>query len=302
MDYPAELDPVGADVQIFNPYIEFPPEPGSSSSLYPSYGTPGYQSTSYAIDGMPVTADRFLEEVSTWFGSGLGYATLQSNVIRSRQIVGWRRLYWEFIDTENLPNPEDIIGVLLTPGHGPLYYAPIFNNSWAFSSTIIPQHIPQNPAPITVRYMSQKYVKDFLKGLQEAEKRLQKADCAKLFGKLAADLVTMLENTEYQVLAFKNGAPKYDSATGETTVTGAQTNSPTSVFINEKGPFFNNRMFVIGKSGLQTLDANSGLHGKEFSALLLLHELGHQTGIFGSDAGNQKLNDQYTQQVRKACF
>jgi YD repeat-containing protein len=161
---------------------------------------------------------------------------------------------------------------------------------------------PQNPAPITVRYMTQKYVNDFLRALQEAEKRLQKADCAKLFGKSAADLVNMLENTEYRVLAFKDGAPRYDSATGETTVIGAQTNSPSSVFINEKGPFFNNRMLVIGKTGLQTLDLNSGLHGKEFSALLLLHELGHQTGIFGSDAGNQKLNDKYTQQVRKACF
>jgi hypothetical protein len=88
----------------------------------------------------------------------------------------------------------------------------------------------------------------------------------------------------------------------DVSVTGAQTNSPTSVFINDKGPFFNNRMFVQGKSGLQTLDSNSGLTGAQFGALLLLHELGHQTGIFGFDAGNQKLNREYTRRVQRACF
>lgn len=161
---------------------------------------------------------------------------------------------------------------------------------------------PQNPVPITVRHMNQKYVKDFLKALQEAEKRLQKADCAKLFGKSATDLVNMLENTEYRVLTLASGGPKYDPNTGEVSVVGAQTNSPTSVFINDKGPFFNNQMFVPGKSGLQNLDLNSGLRGAQFGALLLLHEPGHQTEIFGSDAGNQKLNREYTRRVQKACF
>ena len=175
-DYPAELDPVGADVQIFNPYIEFPPEPGSSTSLYPSYGTPGYQSTSYAIDGMPVTADRFLEEVSTWFGSGLGYAMLQSNVIRSRQIVGWRHLPRpnprphlilqggprepEWIPGQQ--NPENILGVLFT-NEGIEFYAPIFNTSWAFSSTIIPQNhrvLLSNETVDTLRTNLEKFLED----------------------------------------------------------------------------------------------------------------------------------------------
>jgi len=147
--------------------------------------------------------------------------------------------------------------------------------------------------------MNQKYVKGFLKALSEAEKRLQKSKCAALFGLSSADLVKMLENTEYRVAS---GGPTYDSNTREVSVVAAQTNSSTSVFINDKGSFFNNQMFVLGKSGLQSLDFNSGLRGAEFGALLLLHELGHQTGIFGSDAGNQKLNRQYTRQVQKACF
>ena len=149
--------------------------------------------------------------------------------------------------------------------------------------------------------MNQKYVKDFQKALTEAEKRLQKADCAKLFGKSAADLVNMLENTEYRVLTLASGGPTYDSNTGEVSVVGAQTNSSTSVFINDKGPFFNQTPFVPGK-GITTLDFGSNLRGAQFGALLLLHELGHQTGIFGSDAGNQKLNREYTRRVQKACF
>jgi RHS repeat-associated protein len=161
---------------------------------------------------------------------------------------------------------------------------------------------PQNVAPITVRYMNQKYVKDFQKVLNDAQKRLQKPDCAKLFGKSAADLISILENTEYRVLPLASGGPKYDPSTGKVSVEGAQTNSPTSVFINSKGPFFNNQMFVPGKSGLQVLDFGSGLRGTQFGALLLLHELGHQTGIFGSDAGNYNLNRQYTRQVQNACF
>src|SRR5678815_1226920 len=96
---------------------------------------------------------------------------------------------------------------------------------------------PQNQAPITVRYMDQKYIKDFLKALDEAKKRLAKPDCAKLFGKSSADLIKMLENTEYRVNDL--GSPKYDSTTDTVSVVGAQTNSATSVWINEKGPFFN---------------------------------------------------------------
>ncbi len=61
-------------------------------------------------------------------------------------------------------------------------------------------------------------------------------------------------------------------------------------------------MFVPGKSGLQILDMGTGLSGTKFGALLLLHELGHQVGIFGKDAGNEKVNRGYTQQVLDACF
>jgi hypothetical protein len=72
--------------------------------------------------------------------------------------------------------------------------------------------------------MNQKYVKPFLEALGEAKKLLQDTTCAQLFGKSTADLISLLESTEYRVLAFASGGPKYDSRTGTITVTGAQTN------------------------------------------------------------------------------
>ena len=147
--------------------------------------------------------------------------------------------------------------------------------------------------------MNQKYIKDFLKALDEAKKRLAKPDCAKLFGKSSADLIKMLENTEYRVNDL--GSPKYDSTTDTVSVVGAQTNSATSVWINEKGPFFNQNIFVPGK-GLTTLDFKTGYRGDKFGSLLLLHELGHQAGVFGPDANNQTQNRANTDAVKKACF
>ncbi|MCP9496801.1 MAG: hypothetical protein MSG64_20380 [Pyrinomonadaceae bacterium MAG19_C2-C3] len=58
----------------------------------------------------------------------------------------------------------------------------------------------------------------------------------------------------------------------------------------------------IPGAGFKTLDFGTGLRGADFGALLLLHELGHAVGIFGPDAGNQKLNKKYTDQVIKNCF
>jgi hypothetical protein len=160
---------------------------------------------------------------------------------------------------------------------------------------------PQKTSPD--KYISDKYKKQFNAALTEAEKRLIKEKCAKLFGKTAQDLIAMLQNTEYRFLPLPSGGPKYDSATDTTSVTGAQTNSPTSVFINSKGPFLSNVMFVPGSPrNPVTLDFKSGLRGAQFGALLLLHELGHQIKLFGADAGDYSVNLAHTKQVLKECF
>jgi hypothetical protein len=110
----------------------------------------------------------------------------------------------------------------------------------------------------------------------------------------------MLDATEYRVLDL--GRYTFNAATLETSVTGAQTASATDVHINKQGPFFNNQMFIRERGKPVTLDFHSGLRGAAFGALLLLHELGHQTGIFGSDRGDPDKNLGYTQRVKEACF
>lgn|SRR5215469_3700238 len=111
-----------------------------------------------------------------------------------------------------------------------------------------------------------------------------------------------LLSTSYRILPM--GAPSVQqdgtvSAIGASTVPGT-----TNVFINSQGPFFNPQMQVPGV-GPTTLDFGTGLRGSDFGALLLLHELGHETSSasgFKSDAGNSNLNRRQTQKVLDKCF
>jgi hypothetical protein len=147
-------------------------------------------------------------------------------------------------------------------------------------------------------------IKDFQNAFEEALSRLINDDCAKLFGgKEAAYKALFGARYGYRNL----GGPKYNSNTGGATAVGAATFSntrPQSVDINTYGPFRNTTLLVSTPSGVQsmTVDFGTRLTGKQFAALLLLHELGHLVGIFGPDAGNDALNRQYTQQVQNACF
>jgi hypothetical protein len=94
---------------------------------------------------------------------------------------------------------------------------------------------------------------------------------------------------------------------GGSLVTGAQTRGNT-VTINTQGPFRQTTIPVRlpdGRIEFRTVDFNSGISsGAQFGSLLLLHELGHRTGVFLPDAGveNRELNRRQTQQVLDACF
>jgi hypothetical protein len=157
---------------------------------------------------------------------------------------------------------------------------------------------PQNSGPTIPQGTDNKYIKAFNKALEELKKRLDKEKCAAFFGGKDKALAT-INGAEYRFLPL--GEPKVDRNTGEVSVVGAATNSATSVFVNTQGPFLNQNMFVPG-AGLKTLDFHSGLRGASFDALILLHELGHQLGIFGPDKDKPDLNRKYTQQVLDACF
>jgi RHS repeat-associated protein len=147
-------------------------------------------------------------------------------------------------------------------------------------------------------------INDFNNSFNEAVARLNDSDCAKLFGGLNA-AQTALYGAKYSYADL--GAPKYDSDTGKTKVTGAATNNaltPPSVYINKYGPFRNTTLNVITPGGIKspTMDHGTGLRGAQFGALILLHELGHLTKVFQPDANNEQLNQSYTDQVLKACF
>ncbi|NOT61847.1 MAG: hypothetical protein HOP19_16660 [Acidobacteria bacterium] len=153
------------------------------------------------------------------------------------------------------------------------------------------------------KFIAQQYKKAFNEALNEAIKRLsnkKNQKCAALFGGQEAAIAT-LQNTEYRVLTLPGGGPKLDPKTGNYSVTGAQTNGPNSVFINDKGPFFDQRL-PLPEGGFKIIDMGTGRRGRDFGALLLLHELGHQTGVFLSDSGDSKLNRSQTDKVLKACF
>jgi hypothetical protein len=91
---------------------------------------------------------------------------------------------------------------------------------------------------------------------------------------------------------------------GEASVNGAITLShlsPQRVYINANGPFLNPLMIVPGLSGPRNFSIG-GLRGVENGAAIILHETGHLTHVFGPDAGNQQLIDQYSKTVLSSCF
>jgi RHS repeat-associated protein len=172
----------------------------------------------------------------------------------------------------------------------------------------------QNPAPNLPRGTPQQYVRPFTDAFNAARMRLQNSRCAALFniplGELAiaeTELgyseapnygLDILEATSYRALPL--GPPSRNS-NGTYSVTGAATISIDNVFVNTQGPFFNIRQAVPG-GGTLTFDLGTGLNQTEFAAFQLLHELGHQVGIFLPDAGDSELNRRNSQAVLDACF
>jgi len=133
-------------------------------------------------------------------------------------------------------------------------------------------------------------------GFQEALKRLKdNPNCAKMFdpdGSYADPLAT-LEDTVYRILPI----PKLS--------TGAQTSDSSHVFINANSYFFHQNVYDPATGKFNYYDFGTGLTGASWDALLLLHELGHETGVFGSDAGpdaNPSQNRTNTQSVLDHCF
>jgi hypothetical protein len=101
----------------------------------------------------------------------------------------------------------------------------------------------------------------------------------------------LLNNTEYRIIPLPGGPG-----------VGAQTNSPTSVFINPNSSYFNQTVYGMpGQDPFYYADFGTGLTGVAYQALILLHELGHQTGQLGADT-NSAINRSNTQAILDNCF
>jgi hypothetical protein len=120
-------------------------------------------------------------------------------------------------------------------------------------------------------------------------------DCAgAVTGSNSADSAEeILEGTSYRILPLPSSS------------NGAQTNSETSVFINQTGVFFAN-----SPSGTVTFNVPNPTNGGlvavslpqvDLQAFILLHELGHQSGNFGPDL-NATVNGQNSWTVLENCF
>jgi hypothetical protein len=300
----AELDPTGGNAGLIAPIVEPGPPPDEvNDSLipYPRFHDARRASITYAVDYVQVTVDYFFQQLDIGsHGSLIGSSLRADTANYSRRWVQAGTL--TIIDNSGPKDPatDFVVGNTVVVSLG--YWQSIRESHAPSWSWLIPTPPPQPQNSSPDRYIPDKYKKQFNAALTEAEKRLGKDDCAKLFGRSTTDLIAMLQGTEYRYLTLPSGGPKLNRDTGAASVVGAGTNSPTSVFINDKGPFFNNRMFVPGKSGLTTFDFGSRLIGAAFGALLLLHELGHQADVFGPDAGDDKLNREHTRRVQKSCF
>ena len=106
----------------------------------------------------------------------------------------------------------------------------------------------------------------------------------------------VLKNTTYRTVPMGESYVDRDGPHA----TGASTNGMDNVFINSQGPFFD---YNINVPGVGRRPFNFGIRDQtQFAALLLLHELGHQVGLFGPDANDAQLNLSYTQAVIDTCF
>jgi RHS repeat-associated protein len=114
----------------------------------------------------------------------------------------------------------------------------------------------------------------------------------------AASYVTgVLADTTYRIMPFGLGM----------SAVGAQTNEDGSVFINQTGAFFT---LQPNASGNVTFNIPSPTTGRwvavtlpqvDFQAFIILHETGHETGVFGPDQ-NPVVNGQHSWDVLENCF
>ena len=136
------------------------------------------------------------------------------------------------------------------------------------------------------------YTRQFKDGWDEMINVLaHTSSCAKFFadnGHSSTEVAAALGATTYKVYSFKKGEESI----------GAKTLGPIDVEINADG------LFITATGGKITLNRqrydlslDSNVRG-----MVLLHELGHELGIFPADRGNPELNAHHSLTIIGSCF
>ena len=137
----------------------------------------------------------------------------------------------------------------------------------------------------------------FDEGFAEAMARLQDSDCHKFFlcdkkNKTHLDPEEALLDTTYRIMGLSNNTA------------GAVTRAKDLVWINEDGPFVtdeNTQHIPSDKKDIITFTEVKFPSGATKNAFILLHELGHQLGIFPRDT-YPWINGTHSLAILDNCF
>jgi len=164
-----------------------------------------------------------------------------------------------------------------------------------------PSGPPTLGGPVTKSQQSQ-----FGNAMKDALTKLKKPKC---LGDFSPDAASVLQDATYTF------APSFDPGTAiPDPAIFATTNVPSqSVTINMVGHFFNIQVPTSDPKIVQNWDMGTGLNGTDFRAFILLHELGHLTGILGDDSispgdpngtnqQHQTLADGFNAKILNDCF
>jgi RHS repeat-associated protein len=167
---------------------------------------------------------------------------------------------------------------------------------------------PSGPAPLdpppTLEGASKTKNKKFTNAIKAAESKLKKSGspCASDFG---ADALATLDSATYKYgLSFATDANGDPTAIPDPNIYASTDPSTGTVTINMVGYFFDiSPTPIAGTDRAVIHDMGTGLSQTNFDAFVLLHELGHLTGVLGDDRGkNQSLADNFNAKILNDCF
>jgi hypothetical protein len=144
----------------------------------------------------------------------------------------------------------------------------------------------------------------FANAARVAESKLRKSGspCASDFG---ADALKTLDSATYTLgVSFATDANGNPTSSPDPNIYASTNPGEQSVTINMVGSFFNITPTPVPWTNSVLLhDMGTGLKQTNFDAFVLLHELGHLTGVLGNDAGkNQPLADAFNAKILNDCF